>query len=141
MPQKKFSKSQITKKRGKFGSEANERACFDCMKRQDRICPGNIVAMADGGNKRVYCFVCLTLRYHFCNKCHWCSGCAKSRVAKTYRKRSVSVLGCCDGMIEVVNQCSKHDWYKVPPEKEYVPSDAWYDMNIWDPDADGQWSP
>lgn len=140
-PQQKFLKSQIRKKRSKAGNEANQRACFDCMEQKRQICPGNIVDLADGGQKRVYCLVCLTVRYRFCTKCRWCVGCAKSGVAKTYRKSGKSQSVSLDGMISIANECSDHEWYKAPPAKESFSSNRWGDMDFWDPDADGQWSP
>jgi len=140
-PRREFLKSQITKKRSKAGSDANKRACFECMGQNRQICPGNIVDIADGEDKRVYCLVCLKVRYRFCTKCRWCFGCVKSRVAKTYRKGRESESSCRDGMIDIVNECSDHEWFEAPPAKELFLSGPWDDVEIWDPDADGQWSP
>ncbi len=111
------------------------------MRQNCQISPGNILDIADGEDKRVYCLICQKVRYRFCTKCRWCSGCVNRKVATTYRKGMGRELGCRDGMINIVNNYSDHKWFEATPAKELSLSGWCGPRESWDPDADGLWRP
>ena len=126
-PRSAFAKRQTRPPRGKLGQIGHTRICIDCGLTTGKHTPGSV--LFDGGEPRVLCIGCMTLRKRFCFSCHWCDSCISKGSATVLRK------GCWAGpngeASEVVlrNGCLAHMWERPRPEASVrrLPIRQWWD--------------